>query len=288
VNGPSITCIGAAAVDRLHRATEAVVLGSATPATVSESHGGVARNIAQHLAAMGDDVTLLTALGADADGQRLQESLQHMGVRVVATHAARTASYVAVLDESGELVLAVVDMDATDHLDDAWGRSAVAGITECRLLLVDCNLGAGALAAVLAGSRDRPWTVVVEATSVTCSRRLPADLRGVDLLVANRRELAALTDADGPVDQLAALALARGAATVVALRGADGVEAFTVQHRVHVPAPTVEVVDVTGAGDAFTAGLAHALACDADLEAALLAGRDRAALALSGRGAVPG
>jgi 2-dehydro-3-deoxygluconokinase len=62
--------------------------------------------------------------------------------------------------------------------------------------------------------------------------------------------------------------------------GAIGATAFSQASRVFVPAPRVEVVEPVGAGDAFAAGALAALLRAPDLEPALAAGHERAALTL--------
>lgn len=293
MNGPHVVCVGAAVVDRLHRATEPVVPGSAASAVGTVSAGGVARNVAEHLARHGTRTTLLTALGADDDAALLRAGLHAAGVALDALEAPATATYTGILDTSGELVVAAVDLRAPEALDATWVIERLGALAPTTVVL-DANLTAPALAALVAAARSAPWHLVVETTSVACARRLPADLTGVDLLAGNRRELLALLDehAGGahcdPLDPMATL-LARGAGAVVLLDSAAGVHAADATGRSHVPAPTVAaVVDATGAGDACTAGVVHALVHGDPLGRALTVGRAWAGAVLSGRGAVPG
>jgi sugar/nucleoside kinase (ribokinase family) len=80
---------------------------------------------------------------------------------------------------------------------------------------------------------------------------------GVDLLIAGLEEAQLLTGHGDPVT--AALGLAAAHPLVVVTLGADGSVIATVGGAVRVPAAAAEVVDVTGAGDAYAAGLLAAL-----------------------------
>ena len=62
---------------------------------------------------------------------------------------------------------------------------------------------------------------------------------------------------------------AKPGAVLVVKRGAQGASAWVGGEAVHVPAPVVEVVDTTGAGDAFNAGYLSARLGGASIEAAL-------------------
>ncbi|WP_298262142.1 carbohydrate kinase [uncultured Litoreibacter sp.] len=61
-------------------------------------------------------------------------------------------------------------------------------------------------------------------------------------------------EGEGDLERLAQDIIARGTKVVLITQGADGSIGYTAQHRVHVPARTVEVVDTVGAGDTFNAG----------------------------------
>ena len=79
-----------------------------------------------------------------------------------------------------------------------------------------------------------------------------ADVRGVDLLLPNTAELAALTGSPEPESAKALLDVVGAVAVTAGSEGASWVDAGGV---VTVPAEPVECVDSTGAGDAFDAGL---------------------------------
>ncbi|MEV0838321.1 PfkB family carbohydrate kinase [Actinocatenispora sera] len=112
-------------------------------------------------------------------------------------------------------------------------------------------------------------------------------LRGIDLLFANLDEARVLVGdpAADPVD--AGHRLTRLARTVVVKLGSAGAIRVDGDRVVRVDAVPVEVVDPTGAGDAFAAGLLAAELAGADPAAALRAGAALGARAVSQLGARP-
>jgi sugar/nucleoside kinase (ribokinase family) len=101
----------------------------------------------------------------------------------------------------------------------------------------------------------------------------------VDVLRCNADELHALTGSGDPA------ALLELAAEVVVTRGAEGALWTDGARTERVDAVAADVVDTTGAGDAFTAGLLPARLAGAAPLAALRAGARAAATAVAARGA---
>lgn len=284
-----IACLGGAALDRTYRTTAPARAGTSNPAAAGTSFGGVARNVAETLARLGDDVALLSRVGADAAGADLAAALAALGVDVAGLETvsgAATAEYVAVLDADGSLVVGLAAMDVLAGLDAGFVARAAPRLAAAGLVFADANCAPDALAALVTRARGAPWRLALDAVSTPKAARLPADLAGVAVLFCARDEAEALVGDGYPPETLAAALVARGAAAAVVTLGAQGLvhaDAAGVRRR---PAPPAEVLDVTGAGDALIAGALHALAAGAPLALALDAGEALAGLTIAGPGAV--
>jgi pseudouridine kinase len=148
--------------------------------------------------------------------------------------------------------------------------------------MLDLNLPANTVAALLDEARRRGRVLVAVAVSEPKMDRLPPDLRGLQCLILNRGELRAiLPDAKSDAEAFAALHH-RGVRQVVLTQGSAGIVCGELGMPVrHLPAPAVEVVDVTGAGDAFAAGVCAELSrFPHDLDAACRTGLRLATLTL--------
>ena len=117
-------------------------------------------------------------------------------------------------------------------------------------------------------------------------------LADVDILTPNQTELRILLGrpADDPEDDvtLCRELLDAGVGTVVMTRGAAGALIVRPGTVIAVPSRPVQVVDSTGAGDAFNGTLAAALAGGSDLETAVARATAAGALACLRLGVVPG
>jgi ribokinase len=107
--------------------------------------------------------------------------------------------------------------------------------------------------------------------------------------VPNRHELAGLTGLPtGTIADLETAAktlLARGVQTVITTLGAEGVLRATLDGSRVIPAPVVQAVDTTGAGDTFVGAFAAEWCRTSDIDAAIIFAQRAAAYSVTGRGA---
>lgn len=280
-----VLCIGGATLDRKYRLSDPAILGTSNPASVVTSFGGVAHNVAVTLADLGLNVALASALGADEPGRGFVAEMARLGIEhsaLVVPAGSRTAEYVAILDPHGNLVIGLADMSVLDaHLDEvidaAWPLAS-----EARWVFADCNMQRATFERFLHQRRRLPFRLVVDTVSVAKATRLPHDLTGIDLLVATEDEARAVLGSpnETPLDLAQALR-ARGARAAIVTLGAAGLVGIDEGGRAFEHAARkANVVDVTGAGDAFIAGTLWRLVSGDDLVAATAVGRDAAALTI--------
>ncbi len=261
-----IVCLGAVNQDVKARVSSPVIMGTSNPGHVDRSVGGVAANIARNLARLEMPVTLASAVGDDTVGRAMLGSLRADGVDtagVTVVTGGRTGSYVAVLDDEGELAAAVADVEILDGLEPAWATRTAGALTDADVWVIETNLPEAVIGAVL-DLRPSGVTVVADPVSVPKAGRLLRHLERIDVLLPAVTEGAALVgieDARGRVTDVAVRLADLGVGTVLLKLGAGGVLVVT-RHRTElVPAiPPDHVTDVTGAGDAMAAGYLYGLA----------------------------
>lgn len=285
-----IVCIGGAVLDRAYRLDAPARAGTSNPARASLAFGGVARNVAESLARMGDGVALVSLVGEDESGAALLAHARAVGIDVSAVSRvpdARTAEYVCVLEPDGGLAMGLAAMELFARLDRAFVEGHAALVESAGLVFGECNLSADAVAALIAHARAAGVPLALDAVSVAKSARLPRDLSGTSVLFCARDEAEAIVGAAREPEALAGALVERGAAAAVVTLGADGlVLAERDASPRRLPAPAADVVDVTGAGDALIAGTLHRLAAGAPLPDALRTGQRLARLAIARPGAV--
>ncbi|CAN7544202.1 winged helix-turn-helix transcriptional regulator [Pseudoduganella sp. LjRoot289] len=262
-----VLCIGAANLDRKLRTLETLQMGTSNPAYAEEVHGGVARNIAENLARLGLPAALLTAVGDDPAGSALQSRAESAGIDTrgsLRLNDTYSGTYTAVLDERGEMVLALADMALYDKMTPEFLASRAPQRSSAAMVVADLNLPQDTVATLLQDARRDAVALVIVAVSQPKMARLPQDLHGLRLLVLNRGELETRVGRKLAGDaELAAgcrEVQAQGAQDIIITCGGEGVyhTSYTLAGEAGLtwlPAPKVDVVDVTGAGDAFAAGV---------------------------------
>jgi pseudouridine kinase len=244
------------------------------------SLGGVARNVAENLARLGVPVALLSRVGDDPEGERVVIESRRAGIDMAAvTHesGAATASYTAIFNGEGELVIGLADMAIFAAITTESVGEAVASFDGDGFLFADANLPPAVLRAI-ARAKGRRLLACVP-VSVQKLARIEPILASIDVLFLNLHEARALArSTDGAEDLAKGLAqgsVQRGLLTLGprgALAWADG--AVTA-----IPALASRPINVNGAGDALAAATLARLALGDDF--ILAAGRAMAAAALT-------
>ena len=255
--------------------------------------GGKGANQAIAARRLGAEVTLIARVGADAFGASALSAFAADGVDTAnVTVDPESPSGVALIfvDDAGENMIAVAP-GANRRLAETDVERAAPAIKHAHVVVAQLEVP---LATVEAGMR-----LARAAGAITLLNPAPAPeldspgrlLAHVDIVNPNRTELGRLTHAKiSTIAEASAAArglLARGVRGVVVTLGADGALVVDASGVEHVPAYRVRTVDATGAGDAFTAGLAVALAEGADLRTAARYANAAAALTTTRLGAQP-
>lgn len=276
MRAPTIACIGGAHIDRhaaLHRASAPA---TSNPVSVSTDFGGVARNVAANLTRLGCRVLLCSRVGDDEAGRQVvSQSLDTSLVTVSDRHP--TASYTAILEPDGELVIGLADMDVYEELTPAVVEPGLSRLREASLWFLDTNPPAATIEWLLSAAGEIP--VAVDAVSVAKAERLRGKLPAIGRLFCNLAQAEVLTGT--AVNDAAAAATGlwgAGSPRGIVSAGADGVAVYDGTDVRLMPAIAARPRDVTGAGDALVSGVLYGLSQGLDLFAAARLGLAAAAI----------
>jgi len=252
---PHVTVVGDVGLDVVAKLAGSVVFGHDTRARVAVAPGGAGGNTAAWLVTHDVGVSLIARVGADEAGRTAATELTAAGIdcRFATDPELPTCCVVVLVAPDGDRTM-LADRGANAALSPADVQlPAVAGRAHLHLsgyVLLDDGSRAAGLDA-LTKAKAAGWTTSVDPQAANHipsvgPRTFLEWVRGVDLLLPNDAELAALGGIEATLEAVPA---------VVVTHGRRGASWYSADARVSVPAPFEHEQDSTGAGDAFNAGL---------------------------------
>jgi ribokinase len=290
-------------VDRLPSTGE-TLLGSG----YRVDYGGKGSNQAVGCARLGAEVRFVAKIGKDSFGDMALDLYRTEGIDVSyirRTDAAPTGVGFIIVERPTGRNCIVLDAGANELLSPTDVAECDAGLGESSVVLTQLEIPVDAAEAALARGRQRGATTILNPAPV---RPLPRSLlQLVDILTPNESEAKVLagqkasglgleasagkldttTDSLSDVEAMARELIRCGVKQVVITLGENGALLVDSTDVTHISAPLMTAVDTTGAGDAFNAGLATALASGATLRAAVEFAVVTGGLAVTKEGVIP-
>jgi len=260
-----IICIGGANLDRKFYAKYELTSETSNPVKSSRTVGGVARNIAENLGRMGEEVILISVCGKDSEWKEIYDlSSPFMNLEHVAQFEnASTGSYTAVLDKNGDLSLAFADMDVYENITPELLIKDSNILKRAKCIVADLNCPRETIDFLCSFVSKHDIPLVLIPVSSPKMNRLPLTLNAVSWLIVNKDETEAFLNVkiNDEKDWKNSITkwLALGVKNVIVTNGAKGVMTGAENGEIHY-FPAIEtpmVVDVTGAGDSFCSGVIY-------------------------------
>ena len=292
----NVLCIGDVMLDvvtKINVLPSQINYGSDTPATISTHGGGAAGNVASWLTRAGSQATIISHVGNDAAGSALTSEFDLLGVHHhnLVVESGHTGVVVVLVDSTGERTM-FPDNGANsglrlNDLPDLTGYDAIyiSGYSPLDPLSLP------GIKEMIGKIHEKEIPIYFDPASVGGMKEVALDevkswLPLMDVLLLNEEEAIYLSG-DSDIEKALDFLL-ESCQTVVIKRGSHGATGKTRSgDSVEVPAITTNLVDTTGAGDAFAAGFISDFAINKDLSRALKAGTEIAAQCVAIIGARP-
>ncbi len=288
MDGEYVLVIGSAVLEVSARTVEVLQPGARQSGHIHRSVSGVARNIAENLARLDIDTVLLCAVADDDIGQHVITQSRLAGIdcsHVLRVGGARTATAV-LLYRSEDNCTRVDDLEIADALNSDYLLEHEWLFENAALVAIDASLSEEALATLfeLAARHQKP--VCADPTSPRLASRLSKYIGSLHLIAPNASETAALCQLDEPARvRESAIGTARqlvgmGANIAVVTLGERGLAYADSSGGGYLRAMQTEVVDSSGAGDAFSGAVIFGLLNDVPIDEAMRLGVAAATLTL--------
>ena len=291
---PYCVVIGGANIDLLGAPQGALKQHTSNPGKVSSSAGGVGRNIAENLVHLGQSCWLMAPIGDDANGKFLEQHCQQLGIQtegMVKIAGESTSTYLSIIDETGEMLVAIADMTLIDTFGTVQLQPFLPQLEAASIVVLDANLAPECLSFIIKNLPQQHF--FVDTVSVAKATRITPFLAHVHTLKPNLLEAQAIAGTDFGANpsnaqllQLAHWFTGQGVKHLYLSLGAKGLlygdseQCFiigpivaineAINEAISVPIDVNPIINTNGAGDAMMAAIVDAWlqGCDASSSAA--------------------
>lgn len=255
-----ILVIGGTNIDINATSINEIVLKDSNIGNIEISIGGVAKNIAENLARLDLDVSFLTILGNDHYADVAIDYLKGLNLNLIYGKSKNhpTSTYLAVFDQNHDMEIGINDMKATDELDSNFIKEKI-NFDLYDLVVIDSNLCQKTLE-YIAKNCHKP--IYAESISVNKVKRLKPLLSHFKAIKCNKIEALAITDNKNhdSIESIAKDIASQGVKEVYITDGGNGSYLYKDKKLYHMPSYQVNIINTTGAGDAFYSGVIYAKA----------------------------
>jgi len=259
--------VGATGLDlKVRPQTVVIEPARSNPGLIRWGRGGVARNIAENLARLSVEVQLITAVGDDWWGQMLLHQLRDLGINTdacIISDEHPTGSYVALSHSDEQPWVAFDDMAATREITPGYLYRLRGLVRDADIVCIDANLSTRSLQTLFRLTSEYDVPVCADPTAALLAHRLCPYLPQIMAITPDLDEAEALVgqklQEDRDIGAAARRLVQSGVDLAIITLGASGLYYATSAESGRIPPFPVEVVDVTGAGDALTAAVAYGL-----------------------------
>ena len=232
-----------------------------TPGTIAFHYGGVARNIAHNLCLLGHEVKLVSVYGSDDFAERMMADCKQIGMDLSLSdqfQETKSPFFLSFNDEIGEMQSAVSDADLNDRMDLDWLRNKMEAVNEADFVVADTLISTDALA-YLIDHCEVPLFVDTVSPGKAMQFAEAMKLSEKHTVFALKCNLAEAVQITGENDAMKSAKILNdnGINNVYLTIGSSGVIYCSEGLVTTYPALPVQVVNVTGSGDAFFSGVIH-------------------------------
>ncbi|WP_142415717.1 carbohydrate kinase family protein [Hathewaya massiliensis] len=254
--------LGASVVDIFGFCVENYIKCNSTPGRVKMSFGGVCRNIAENMARVGVKTKFISILGDDEKGSSMIQHSRYIGYNMsdsLVLKGESTPTYMAILDERGEMVSAVADMKSIDKISPEFIDSKSEVIENAEYTILDTDNPA-ILEYILKKFYGKT-KFILDPVSACKAEKVKALVKYFHTIKPNRYEAEVLSGIKiNGIDDLKKVVKyfhSLGVKNVFISLDEEGIFFSDGEKMGQFKAEDVEVKNVTGAGDAFVAGIGY-------------------------------
>lgn len=259
---PYLLVIGASVIDIFGFSKTTYRSYNSTPGRVKLSYGGVCRNIAENMAKVGLKTKFISILGDDERGYNMMSQSKEVGYDMsdsLIVEGASTPTYLAILDENGEMVSAIADLSIINAMNEDFLATKADLISNAEYVVLDSD-NPKTMEYLLTNYGDKT-KFILDPVSAAKAENIRHLVKYFHTIKPNRHEAEVLAGfAIKNIEDLKRAGeyfLDLGVKNVFISLDEEGIFFTNGELWGKTKAKDVLVKNVTGAGDAFVAGLGY-------------------------------
>ncbi len=291
---PSILVIGACNLDLQGIPNDNLKFHDSNIGKINVGLGGVGRNIAVNLKKLMSNINFITVLGENFYSNKILDDLNIKRINtsdILRVPDDSISMYLSILDENGEMLAGVSDMNILRYLTPEFLKTKEELIKNSEIIVIDTNIPRESIE-YIANLKHGKQKLIVDTVSIKKAAKISNILDKIDVLKTNKLEIEALFDRTfrnkKEIRQAMRELIAKGVKNIYLTLGHEGVLAMNSKKSLKLPLPLIKnVVDVTGAGDIFTATLVFCTKNELSLSKTAKVSQTASTIKIAQHGTVP-
>lgn len=259
---PYCTVVGGANMDIQCFPKEGLVYHDSNPGNMKQSLGGVGRNIAENMIKLGIRTKLITVLGDDLYSKAIIDGAKDVGIEIedsLILEKTNGSTYFSVLNTDGDLEIAIASMDIYDQMDENFIKKKEKTLVNSRVIILDTNIPKDVIEYIVKNTKNAIF--FLDTVSTSKAIKISGLLNYFHTIKPNKIEAEKLSgikiENNNDLDKAAQWFLNQGIKRVFITLGPQGVYYNDGIDKGIIDGKKVKVINTTGAGDAFVAGLVY-------------------------------
>lgn len=259
---PYVSVIGGANIDIQGFPNEQLIMNDSNPGNVKISSGGVGRNIAENISRLGIQTKLITAVGNDDYGRNILDAAGKCGLDTKHTLLSEeypTPIYLSILDEDGDMKVAISQMDVLDKITPEFIENRKQLIKCSCLCVLDTNLPQATIEFLIQEFPNLDY--YLDTVSTAKAVKVKNVLHGLHTIKPNKLEAEKISGIQicnqDDLRKTGNFFLEQGVKRIIISLGSKGTYFNDGKTEFILETEKIKLVNATGAGDAFMAGLVY-------------------------------
>lgn len=232
------------------------------PGSVRVSFGGVCRNIAENLARLDVNTKFISIMGDDEKGKSIMQHAEQLNLDMSHSFIGKgesTPTYMAILDEHGEMRSAIVDMKITDLVTEEFIDSKEEIIEHAEYMVLDIDNPA--IVEYILTKYEGKTRFILDPVSASKVQKVRHLVGKFHMIKPNRHEAEILCgfqiQTQEDMKKAGKFFREQGVQDVFISLDADGIYFNNGKEEGIVKSDPIKIVNVTGAGDSCVAGFCY-------------------------------